>query len=225
MQSVPQLMPVGVLVTVPEPVPALVTVRVKVDPPVVKVAVTVWAWVIDTTHDPVPVHAPDQPVKVAPRPGLAVNVTDVPEAYDSVQSVPQLIPAGVLRTEPGPTVVTVSVNGPPPDTLNVAVTDRAWVIDTTHDPVPVHAPDQPAKVEPAAGAAVNVTEVPEAYDSVQSVPQLMPVGVLVTVPEPVPALVTVRVKVTGVVSEPNQFGPWSSLEPEVIWVAGSSATA
>ena len=80
-----------------------------------KVAVTVRASVIDTTHEPVPVHAPDHPAKVEPRPGLGVNVTDVPEEYASEQSVPQLIPAGVLRTEPTPTVVTVSVNGPPPE--------------------------------------------------------------------------------------------------------------
>ncbi len=121
------------------------------------------AWVIDTTHEPVPVHAPDQPAKVEPRPGLGVSVTDVPDEYASEQSVPQLIPAGVLRTEPTPTVVTVSVNGPPPDGLNVAVTDRAWVIDTTHDPVPVHAPDHPANVDPAAAAAVKVTDSPESY--------------------------------------------------------------
>jgi hypothetical protein len=33
---------------------------------------------------------------------------------------------------------------------------------TVQVPVPVQAPDQPAKVEPAPAAAVNVTLVPEA---------------------------------------------------------------
>ena len=45
----------------------------------------------------------------------------------------------------------------------VAVTERAADIDTAQVmAVPVHAPLQPAKVEPAAGVAVNVTVVPTA---------------------------------------------------------------
>ena len=50
----------------------------------------------------------------------------------------------------------------PPLELKVAVTFRATVIDNTHDPVPVHAPLQPANVEPVAAAAVSVTDVPVA---------------------------------------------------------------
>lgn len=132
------------------------------------VAVTVTAAVIDTTQEPAPVQGPDHPVKVEPAFVLAVRVTEVPDAYDSEQSVPHLIPAGVLRTVPVPAVTTVSVNGPlPPVVSNVAVTERATVIDTTHEPVPVQVPDQPAKVEPATGVAVKVTDVPETYASVQ----------------------------------------------------------
>jgi hypothetical protein len=69
----------------------------------------------------------------------------------------------LLRTvpEPVPSFVRVRVNEPPPETVNDAVTDRAWVIDTTHEPEPEHAPDQAENVEPAAGAAVNTTDVPE----------------------------------------------------------------
>ena len=45
--------------------------------------------------------------------------------------------------------------------MNVAVTDFAASIVTTHVPVPVQpAPVQPANVELAAGAAVRVTTVP-----------------------------------------------------------------
>ena len=36
------------------------------------------AAVIETTQLPVPVQAPDQPVKLEPRPALAVRVTVVP---------------------------------------------------------------------------------------------------------------------------------------------------
>ena len=51
--------------------------------------------------------------------------------------------------------------------------------------VPEHAPDQPVKVEPEAAAAVSVTVVPAI--------KLVPPGLVVTVPVPVPDLVTVRV--------------------------------
>ena len=43
----------------------------------------------------------------------------------------------------------------------VAVTERAAVMVTEQEAaVPVHAPLQPLKVEPAAGVAVNVTAMP-----------------------------------------------------------------
>ena len=54
--------------------------------------------------------------------------------------------------------VTLSANVD--ELLNVAVTLRAAVIATTQVPETlVHAPLQPAIVEPLAGAAVSVTEV------------------------------------------------------------------
>jgi len=71
------------------------------------------------------------------------------------------------------------------------VTFLAALMATVQAPVPVQAPDQPAKVEPAAGVAVSVWDVPLLMLAEQIVPQLMPKGVLVTVPVPVPALVTV----------------------------------
>jgi hypothetical protein len=45
-------------------------------------------------------------------------------------------------------------------------------------------PDQLAKVEPLTGAALKLTTVPPVYTSVQSLPQLIPAGELVTVPLP-----------------------------------------
>ena len=50
--------------------------------------------------------------------------------------------------------------------------------------VPEHPPDQPAKVEFAPGVAARVTDVPAL--------KVVPVGLLVTVPLPVPLLVMVN---------------------------------
>ena len=44
--------------------------------------------------------------------------------------------------------------------LNVAVTERAAVIDTLQAPVPAQAPAQPAKTEPGEAVGVSATDVP-----------------------------------------------------------------
>src|SRR5450631_394620 len=62
---------------------------------------------------------------------------------------------------------------------------------------PVQAPFHPAKKAPVPGFGVNCTLVPEAKEAVQVEPQLMPAGLLVTVPVLVPASVTVTVYVVG----------------------------
>src|SRR5207245_8647568 len=98
----------GELVTVPLPVPAGVTVRVKVCS--VKVAVTVVAAETVTTHDPVPEHPPPlQPVKVEPAAGAAVSVTTVPLVKLAEHVGPQVIPAGALVTVPLPVPAWVTV--------------------------------------------------------------------------------------------------------------------
>jgi len=214
---------------------------------------------------PGPVQAPDQPAKAWLAPGVAVRVTLVPEAYDSVQSAPQLMPAGTLVIVPEPvtevvrvnvgaavtvTVVELSVVPPAPVQLrvyvvvtvkapvdwlpdrvagpvkpavqeqevvlvelqviveelpeaieageapiemvgagiwlNVAATLLASDIVRTQGPVPVQAPDQPAKVWLDPGEAVKVTLVPEVYAALQTPDvQLMPAGELVIVPVPI----------------------------------------
>ena len=79
--------------------------------------------------------------------------------------------------------------------MKVAVTVVAAESVTVQVPVPEHPPPvQPLKVEPATGAAVSVTAVPLAKLAEHVAPQVMPAGELVTVPLPVPAGVTVRVK-------------------------------
>ena len=83
--------------------------------------------------------------------------------------------------------------------LNVAMTATVVVIVTVQEPVPEQppVPVQPPNVDPEAGVAVSMTVVLMS-GSTQSLPlalgrkQLIPEGTLVTVPPPVPAMVTVR---------------------------------
>src|SRR5207247_4051350 len=195
-QVAPQLIPAGALVTVPLPVPALLTVSAKLGR--AKVAVTVVAAKTVTVQAPVPEQPPPlQPLKVEPAAAVAVSVTAVPLGKLAEQVAPQLIPAGELVTVPLPVpaleTVRVKVCG-----VKVAVTVVAAESVTVQAPVPEQPlPLQPPKVEPAAGAAVSVTAVPLAKLAEQVAPQVMPAGELVTVPLPVPAGVTVRVKVWG----------------------------
>ena len=60
-----------------------------------------------------------------------------------------------------------------------------------HGAMPEHAPVHPVKVEPLLGFAVSVTDVPTVKLALHVSPQLMPAGVLVTVPAPVPEVITV----------------------------------
>jgi hypothetical protein len=108
--------------------------------------------------------------------------------------VPQLMPAGLEVTVPVPVPARATVSANVVAWLvNVAVTERACVIDTVQVPVVlVHAPVQPEKVEPDAGVAVNVTELPLVTLALHTVPQLM--APPATVPVPVPVLVTDSVK-------------------------------
>ena len=79
--------------------------------------------------------------------------------------------------------------------MKVAVADWAELMVTVQMPVPEQpAPPQPTKVDPLFAAAVSVTTVFLAKSYEQVEPQLMPTGELVTMPMPVPFLMTVRVR-------------------------------
>jgi len=77
--------------------------------------------------------------------------------------------------------------------VNCAPTVVLTVRVITQDPVPAHGADHPVKFEVPLGVAVSVTTVPDAKLAVQVEPQLIPAGLLITVPPPDPDLVTVRV--------------------------------
>src|SRR5512145_1288623 len=88
-----------------------------------------------------------------------------------------IVPFCSVRVLPHPALGRVS-----PLPLKVAVTDRAWVMETVQFPVPEQAPLQPTNVEPLAAEAVRVTLVLLAKLALQVLPQLMPAGFEVTVP-------------------------------------------
>ena len=192
------MMPAGALVTVPDPLPVFATVRAKVGVGE-NVAVTAVVEVpIVIAHVPVPEQPPPlQPVNwEAGEDGLAVRVTELPLLKLAEQMLPQLMPAGELVTEPEPVPASVTLTANCAGT-KFAVTDWAALIVTVQVPAPVQpAPLQPANTEAAeVGLALRVTLVFCRYVAEQVAPQLIPTGELVTVPEPLPVLPTVRAKV------------------------------
>jgi hypothetical protein len=152
-------------------------------------------------HVPVPLQPPPlHPTNTEDGAALAVKVTELAVGNGALHVAPQLIPAGLLVTvpDPVPAFVTVSVEVVTVR-LKVAVTVRLLFILTTQVPFPLHPlPLQPAKVEPAAAVAVRVTVAVVAKSALQVAPQLIPAGLLVTVPDPAPDLLTVSVDVLTV---------------------------
>jgi hypothetical protein len=142
------------------------------------------------------VHAPLHPTNAEPVAGVAVNVTEVPAVKVALQRVPQLMLVGALVTVPVPVPLFPTVSVYVGARLKVAVTVLAVEMATVQVPDALaHAPLQPAKREPAVGVAVKVTLVPIENTAAQLAPQSMPARSLVTVPLPVPPLVTVRAAV------------------------------
>ena len=134
-----------------------------------------------------PVQPPLQPVKVDPPVAVGVKSTCVPAANAAVHVVAQLlIPAGALLTLPVPAPALVTVNESVGAGPKVAVTDVAALIVTVQSPGPLHAPPQVTNADPALGIAASVTWVPapKLAEHVAAL-QLIPAGVLVTVPLPV----------------------------------------
>src|SRR5690348_9905378 len=78
--------------------------------------------------------------------------------------------------------------------LNVATTcvfALSVTLQVVSVPQPAPPADQPPNALPAAGVAVSVTLAPPWKLALHVAPQLMPAGFDVTVPEPVPFLLTV----------------------------------
>jgi hypothetical protein len=98
-------MPAGALVTVPAPVPAFCTVRVRWVGGAVEANVAVTVLLVETVSlqaPTVPESQPLQPTKVEPGAGVAERLTPAPFPNGAAQVGPQLIPAGELVTVPAP---------------------------------------------------------------------------------------------------------------------------
>jgi hypothetical protein len=96
-------------------------------------------------------------------------------------------------TGSGETALVTARSAVPAVALKVAVTEVAAFMVTVHPAIPLHAPLQPVKLDVASGMAVRVTTVPASKAAEHVAPQLMPAGLELTVPPPLPALVTLRV--------------------------------
>ena len=131
---------------------------------------------------------PDHPAKVEPAAGVSVSVTEVPGVRLSVQVGAQAIPAGTLATLPVPVPARLTVSTTALwIALKFALT--CWLalsVTLQVGVVPLQVPVHPAKEEPAAGTSVRVTWVPLVKLALQDGAQLMPAGLLLTVPPPVP---------------------------------------
>lgn len=213
------LIPAGLLLTVPVPVPASVTVSAKLELPP-KLATTFVDCVIVNVQVPVPEQpSPVHPVNVDPAVGLAVNVICVPLAKLAEHVVEHmLIPAGLLLTLPLPVPAKVTVSKSLLPVLKVAVTVTSAVPMGTVQVggfvcglAGVQFALKPANDEPDAAVAVSITLLLSVNGARQTVGQLIPTGELVTVPAPVPFSVTVRLLLPTVFS-PKTARPLAKLE-------------
>jgi len=159
------------------------------------VAVAAVAAFNERVHVDVPPHAPDQPANLDPDAAVAVSLTDVPSPKLALQVVPQLMPEGLLVIVPVPAPALTTVSWAFVDS-KAAVTDlEAFGESVQVEDVPLHAPDQPSNLDPDAAVSVSFTDFPLANFALQVFPQLMPAGLLLMVPTPVPEVFTLIVTV------------------------------
>ena len=116
-------------------------------------------------------------------------MTICPGAKPATQVAPQSMPPGSLVTRPAPVpsrdTSSTTAGSNSASVIRSPVIVRSQVADWF-----AQAPLHPAKADPASGVAVRVTVDPCVNTSLQSMPQSMPAGALVTVPAPVPPIVT-----------------------------------
>ena len=117
-----------------------------------------------------------------------MSVSWLPVGKFPLHACGQLIPAGELVTVPVPCPARLIESWTEDALTKEALTFVLAFSVREHAPVPEQAPDQPLNFAPAAGVALNETIVPELKEEAQLLPQLIPAGLLVTVPLPVFAI-------------------------------------
>jgi hypothetical protein len=151
-------------------------------------AVMLRVHVVPLPEQPPPLQLPT----FSPTDGAAVRVTDEPGWMLPAQVPGQLIPPTLLVTLPPEPALTVRLYevGGAGWKLAVAVPDEESTVQGPDELV--HAPLQPVKTLPIAASAVSVTveTVRLLKAALQVEGQSIPVGLLVTVPEPLPLVAT-----------------------------------
>lgn len=167
-----------------------------------------------------PVQAPVHPWNSDVMFDVAASVTADPARKLALQTpagVPatrtQEIPAGVLTIVPLPDPLGVIVSGWSRG-ANVPVTDRGWFITTVQVLDPPHPPPHPPNTLPVAGVPARLTTAPGSKVAEQvpdwappAIVQLIPAGVLLTVPSPVPPRASARGWLGSVDSPPELHAP------------------
>jgi hypothetical protein len=184
------VIPAGLLVTVPSFGTLCTIVTESGNCAGVNVAVTDSAAFMSIVQGPVPLHStlPVQPVNVLPLFGVAVSVTTAPPLKFAEHVLGQRIPDGLLDTVPLPVPASVTVSPKVDVAVNVVTMVDAEVTVTKQlGLLPTQPwPSQLVKVLPVPGASLSVSCVPCGKLAVQVPGQLIPAGLLVTVPVPVP---------------------------------------
>jgi hypothetical protein len=126
-------------------------------------------------------------------PAAGLSLITSPEAtvlLECCVTVPTVSPAPVIAVVAAACVWPTTF-GTATGTVKVAVTNWSEFAMGLHELLPVQGPLQPENSDPGEAKALRLTAVPSAKLAAQDdVPQLMPDGLLVTVPWPLPDSIT-----------------------------------
>lgn len=149
--------------------------------------------------------SPLQPMNAEPRAGIARSVTRVGVEKLAMQSVTQSMDPGLPVMRPFPFTLKKDFQQMSLGSLgyNVAPHDLLLIIVTTPSEQSA-SPLQPEKTEPGLGLGMRITESPLVKFAEQVALQVIPAGLLVTIPLPVPAAVAMAMTLTV------SFGVWTA---------------